>query len=107
MNNDEALQTMEQVIREYKQATKIWKENPPIHYSDGDSILRVFGRNVRAERQRQRMIISKLAERSDLAENTLQRCERGKQNVTLETADRIAHALNVPIWTLLTFNMEE
>ena len=103
----EAVRHLEQVLREYRAATKILREKPPIRYSDGDSILIAFGRNVRAERQRQKMIIPQLSKRAEVAENTIQKCERGERNVTLETADKIAHGLNVSLWTLLTDELED
>lgn len=103
----EVLNVMEQAIREYKQATKVWQEDSPIPYVDDDSILRTVGRNIRMARQSKHMTLKELAERVDVAENTIQKAERGERNITLVTTDKIAHGLGLPLWAILVDVMED
>lgn len=107
MDNEKALQVMEQVIREYRQATRVWKEEPPIEYHEGDSILKAVGRNIRMARQRQHMTLKQLAKRADIAENTIQKAERGERNISIVTADKIAQGLGLSLWAILVDDTED
>ena len=55
--------------------------------------LKIFGANVRRERNGKGMSQMKLAERSDLSIRNIQRIEAGELNILITTAARIKKAL--------------
>lgn len=59
------------------------------------------GRRLRALRKRAGLTQAQLAERAGITPDYLGRIERGQGAVTLETLDRIASALGVPLRQLL------
>jgi transcriptional regulator with XRE-family HTH domain len=61
----------------------------------------VFGRHVKDARQEARMTQGELAERAGLEQQYVSLIERGSQNVTIDTASRLAAALERELWTLL------
>jgi transcriptional regulator with XRE-family HTH domain len=60
-----------------------------------------FGQIVRKHRKARFMTQEELAERADLAPKMISLIERLKINPTLNAADSIAQALNVPCWRLI------
>ena len=62
------------------------------HYAEADIELRVALEIIKA-REAQNMTQQELAEALKTKQQTVSRIERGAQNVTIETLDRIARAL--------------
>ena len=62
----------------------------------------MFAQVVRQHRTRQAISQEKLAERSDLSRNYIGMLERGERFATLEVAERLAHAVGVPLERLIT-----
>ena len=62
---------------------------------------RLFGQIVRKHRKARFLTQEELAERADLAPKMISLIERFKINPTLNAADSIAQALNVPFWRLI------
>lgn len=60
-----------------------------------------FGQVVRKHRKTRFLTQEKLAERADLAPKMISLIERLRINPTLNAADSIARALNVPFWRLI------
>ncbi len=60
-----------------------------------------FGRRVKAYRTRQKLSQEKLAENSGLHPTYIGQVERGEKNCTLETAEKIAKGLGMPLTELL------
>ena len=58
-------------------------------------------RLLRAERVRQGLSMTRLAEKSGLSQPMVSYVERGMRNPTLDTLLRIAIALDVDLWMLL------
>lgn len=59
-----------------------------------------FGIKVRSLREKQGISQSELATRAGLHMTYIGQVERGERNLTLDSITKIAHALNVPVWTL-------
>lgn len=59
--------------------------------------VKVMGKNIRRERQRQMLTMEQLAEKAGLSDNFLGKIERGEGKASLATIDRISCALNVGI----------
>lgn len=66
-----------------------------------NAILRVFGRAVRAERERQDISQEELADRSGLHRTYIGGIERGERNIGLLNVLRIAKALKTSASDLL------
>ena len=65
------------------------------------TIYRQVGRRVREIRKRMGLTQSTLGERAEITPDYMGRIERGRGAVTLETLDRIAAALSIPLRQLL------
>lgn len=70
-------------------------------YSDRQ-LLSLFGARVRKARKVNELSIAALAREASVDASYLGELERGRKNVSLVTAARIAAALGVPVSTLLT-----
>lgn len=70
-------------------------------------LLDIFRMNMKKERIRQGISQEKLAEMSDLHRTYISFVERGKRNVSINTLDKIAKALNVDPSTLLMKERED
>lgn len=66
-----------------------------------DSRAQRIGQRVRAERERKGMTINQLAERAKLQRPNLSRLELGRHEPSLETLERVAAALQVPVARLV------
>lgn len=66
-----------------------------------DELLIAMGQMIRAARTDMGMTQQELAKSSDLDRTYISQVERGRQNVSIGAALRIAHALDVPIGALL------
>lgn len=71
-----------------------------------ESILRLFGKNVRELRQKKGLSQEKLAEIAGLHRTYIGMIERAEKNITLLNVDKIAKALNVLPSELLTKKMD-
>ena len=60
----------------------------------------MFGKRVRAIRQRKRISLSELARRAGISKSHLSLIERGASTPSVETVQQIANALGVPPFTL-------
>ena len=60
-----------------------------------------FGAAVRTQRQRLEISQERLAEQADLHVTYVSLVERGKRNPTLDVAERLARALNMPLSRLV------
>lgn len=60
-----------------------------------------FGRVVRKHRKARFLTQEQLAERADLAPKMISLIERLQMNPSINVADSIAKALNVPLWRLI------
>ena len=60
-----------------------------------------IGQRLRAERQRRRLTIAEVAERAGLQRPNLSRLEHGRHTPSLETLERIASALGIPVARLV------
>lgn len=72
---------------------------------DNNSILKLVGAKVRAIRKRRGLTQEQLAEMIDTQHSYIGYVERGEQNVTLITLEKIANALKVDSCSL--FDYEE
>ena len=63
-------------------------------------IKKIFGRNVRAHREKLKISQEKLAELCELHRTYIGAIERGERNVSLENIQKIARALGVRISVL-------
>lgn len=68
-----------------------------------DEILKKFGFNVKIERMRQNITQAELAEILDVHEKYVSRIERGKQNATIKTLNKLSDALKVDMYKFLKF----
>jgi len=62
---------------------------------------RFFGEVVRKHRKARFLSQEDLAERADLASKMVSLIERFERNPTVNVADSIARAMNVPLWRLI------
>lgn len=65
-------------------------------------ILQVLGANLKAHRKRAGLRQADLAEQAGMNINHLGSIERGEENVTIGTLDKLCAVLNVPLSVLLT-----
>ena len=65
------------------------------------ALVRLFGRNLRAARQRAALSQEALAEEADLHPTYIGLVERGQRNISLVSIERLAKALAVAPWELL------
>ncbi len=65
------------------------------------TIYQQVGRRVREIRKKMKLTQSTLGERAGITPDYMGRIERGRGAVTLETLDRIAAALSIPLRQLL------
>lgn len=66
------------------------------------TISSIFGLNVRDARLTAHMSQGELARQSGLQQQYVSQIERGQQNVRIDTAVRLANALGLELWTMLT-----
>ena len=64
--------------------------------------LRLFAQNFKLARKRAGLSQKDVHERCKVAASYISAVERAKRNVTIECAERLAGAVNVPLRTLLT-----
>ncbi len=62
---------------------------------------RLFGQVVRKHRKARFLSQEELAERADLASKMVSLIERFERNPTVNVADSLAQAMNVPLWRLI------
>lgn len=62
---------------------------------------RFFGQVVRKHRKARFLSQEELAERADLASKMVSLIERFERNPTVNVADSLAQAMNVPLWRLM------
>ena len=62
---------------------------------------RCFGEVVRKHRKARFLSQESLAERADIASKMISLIERFERNPTVNVADSIAQAMNVPLWRLI------
>jgi len=65
-------------------------------------LVRLFGRNLRATRTRVGLSQEALAERAGLHPTYIGLVERGQRNISLVSVERLARALRVQPWELLS-----
>lgn len=70
------------------------------------NIVRSVGRRVRELRTRAGMTQERLAERAEISVSFLSMIERGERSPHLETLDRLAYGLNVPVEALFRTGFE-
>jgi transcriptional regulator with XRE-family HTH domain len=61
----------------------------------------LFAANVRRMRLERHLTQEQLAEGAQLHTNYISSVERGQRNISIGNIERIAHALNVPMYVLL------
>jgi ribosome-binding protein aMBF1 (putative translation factor) len=66
-----------------------------------DTVLALFGQNVRTTRLAAGWTQGDLAERTGLQQAYISQIETGAQNITLQTAQVVASALGSELWILL------
>jgi len=65
------------------------------------NFARFFGEIMRKHRKARFLSQEELAERADLASKMVSLIERFERNPTVNVADSIAQAMNVPLWRLI------
>lgn len=65
------------------------------------NFARFFGEVVRKHRKARFLSQEELAERADLASKMVSLIERFERNPSVNVADSIAKAMNVPLWRLI------
>jgi len=65
------------------------------------NFARFFGEVLRKHRKARFLSQEELAERADLASKMVSLIERFERNPTINVADSIAQAMNVPLWRLI------
>lgn len=65
-----------------------------------DDINKKIGLKVKLERTKMGLTQEKLAELANLNKNSVGAIERGESSPTIETLDRLAKALNIPLHEL-------
>lgn len=68
------------------------------------NINKRVGARIRRLRRSRGLTQAELAERADLGGQTLSRVERGEQGASLESLERVAHALGEPLAALFEFD---
>ncbi len=66
-------------------------------------ILKKFGFNVKLERMKQGLTQAEVAEMLDVHEKYVSRIERGKQNVTIKTLNKLSTVLKIDMYKFLQF----
>lgn len=66
-----------------------------------DEVLKRFGFNLKVARMKKGVSQAQLAEILDVHEKYVSRIERGKQNVTLKTLNKLAKSIDIEIYKLL------
>ncbi|MFR0528606.1 helix-turn-helix domain-containing protein [Limosilactobacillus reuteri subsp. suis] len=74
---------------------------------DNSYILKLFGNHLRILRLEKGFSQEKLADRAHVHRTYIGMIERGEKNITLLTMEKISHALNVDLCTLVTFENED
>jgi XRE family transcriptional regulator, regulator of sulfur utilization len=72
-----------------------------------DELAQAIGANVRRLRERSRMSLSELAQRSGIAKSTLSQLESGTTNPTVSTLSALSEALSVDIRDLLSVDVQK
>lgn len=80
---------------------KIFVESIIYDDSKMEACLAMVGRRIHAERIRQRVSISRLAELSNLSISCISKAETDQCRISLKALIKIAAALNVPVWQFL------
>lgn len=65
------------------------------------SLTTKFGQKLKMERTKRKLSQEKLAELADLNKNSIGSIERGESSPTLETLEKLAHALDMPVIELI------
>ncbi|QKE76208.1 helix-turn-helix transcriptional regulator (plasmid) [Arthrobacter citreus] len=63
--------------------------------------LKLFAKNIKIYRTKNGYSQEKLADLSQLHRTYISSVERSQRNITLENAEKIANALNIPLYKLL------
>jgi len=66
-----------------------------------------LGSKIRELRKRRKITQASLAEKTDLSDNFIGLLERGKTSPSLESLEKIARALKVPVRELFEFETDE
>lgn len=64
------------------------------------NISEALGLRIRYLRGLNQITQKELSDRLDMDDGSLRRIESGRTNPTLETINKIAHALDIPLWLL-------
>ncbi len=72
-----------------------------------EDIKRRFGKQLKQLRTQQGLTQQQLAERADVSISFLGNIERGAKSPTIDTMQKLSHALHVPLVTLVGFETEE
>lgn len=67
----------------------------------GSSTRQKFAENLRQLREDRGLTQEELAEKANLHRTYVGSVERGERNVTIDSMQRLADALDVPVWSLL------
>ena len=81
------------------------KPTPPTHLPDPDNLRDVFAYWVRLKRVEKGWSQERLALECELDRTYVSAVERSRWNVSLANIDRIAQALDVKAWTLITITL--
>lgn len=73
-------------------------------YIKDDSLIKKFGKVVRAKRLEKKLSQQALANNAEIELSQIYRIEHGKLNPTLSTMNSIAKALEIPLKDLLDFD---
>ena len=65
-----------------------------------------FSKNIKTLRKARGLSQAKLAEEADISETWVREIEQGCANATGDIANRIAKALDVPVWAFYTLQLE-
>ena len=72
-----------------------------------DNICIKFGLSLRRHRQYKNLSQEKLAELTGLHRTYISSVERGSRSISLNNIEKLAIALDVEIWQLFVFKLEE
>ena len=72
-------------------------ETSPLGMAKTPSLRDRLGERVRELRRRKKLSLEKLAERAKLNDKFIQAVETGRQAPTIDTIEKLAHGLDVPV----------